>query len=364
MDRLSGLLRAYSLYDPAVGYVQGLHMVAAPLLLVARDEEAFSLLVKLMKDYDLRSLYLPDMPGLHIRLYQFDRMLEELLPVVHVHLMRLGVTSSMYASQWFLTLFANKFPVSMVVRIFDLVFMTTDGLDCVLRLGIALMKKNAQLILTRQKLDDLLTFLKEGLFHVYQNEVVKSPGSGIFSANPEPTYRVDEFIGDALDVTLDRASLKLYEQEYIEAATLQKAREEEQEQMKLTNITLQASVKRLEASLAQLNQEHVELANELVSSKLSLARLEDENEALQGTISDLKEIVDKQSAEVEAKYKEEMAQLIEKAAATSIQNQRLEDAMADMEKEHIELKMRYATKHEEHDALCQKMEGLKKTFNS
>ena len=48
----------------------------------------------------------------------------------------------------------------------------------------------------------------------------------------------------------------------------------------------------------------------------------------------------------------------------ALENQRLEDAMSEMEKEHIDLKMKYATEHERHDALVQKMENLKKSFNS
>lgn len=69
------------------------------------DEEAFCVLVRLMKSYDLRSHYTPNMPGLQLRLFQFDRLLEELLPGVFMHLLRQGIKSSMYASQWFLTLF-------------------------------------------------------------------------------------------------------------------------------------------------------------------------------------------------------------------------------------------------------------------
>jgi hypothetical protein len=40
---------------------------------------------------------------------QFDRLVEELLPVLHVHFLRQGVKSSMYCSQWFLTLFSYRY---------------------------------------------------------------------------------------------------------------------------------------------------------------------------------------------------------------------------------------------------------------
>lgn len=40
--------------------------------------------------------------------FQFDRLVEELIPVLHVHFLRQGVKSSMYCSQWFLTLFSYR----------------------------------------------------------------------------------------------------------------------------------------------------------------------------------------------------------------------------------------------------------------
>lgn len=90
------------------------------------DEETFCLLVRLMHSYGLRGHFLPEMPGLQLRMYQvrfvqlkailglaysrfeFDRLVEELLPVLHVHFLRQGVKSSMYCSQWFLTLFSYR----------------------------------------------------------------------------------------------------------------------------------------------------------------------------------------------------------------------------------------------------------------
>ena len=115
-----------SRYDPEVGYCQGLPFVVAVLLLNVRaipgmpfdpslsfefqmpDEEAFCLLVRLMATYGLRGHFLPEMPGLQLRLFQFDRLVEELLPVLHIHFLRQGVKSSMFCSQWFLTMFSYR----------------------------------------------------------------------------------------------------------------------------------------------------------------------------------------------------------------------------------------------------------------
>jgi ecotropic viral integration site 5 protein len=129
------------------------------------EAEAFCLLVRLMKVYRLRQVFLPEMPGLHLHLYQYDRLVEEHIPAVHVHLARQGVRSHMYASQWFLTLFAYKFPMSMVMRIFDVVI--AEGLEAILRFGVAVMKKNAETILELE-FEKCMEFLQTGLFDVYK----------------------------------------------------------------------------------------------------------------------------------------------------------------------------------------------------
>lgn len=64
------------------------------------DEEAFCVLVRLMHAYGLRTMFVPEMPGLQLRLYQLDRLIEEVAPLLHFHFVRSGVKSSMYAGQW------------------------------------------------------------------------------------------------------------------------------------------------------------------------------------------------------------------------------------------------------------------------
>jgi hypothetical protein len=129
------------------------------------DEEAFCVLVRLMKSYDLRAQYIPDMPGLQLRLFQLDRLLEELLPAVFMHLLRQGIKSSMYASQWFMTLLAYRFPLELVCSVFDLIF--AEGVEAIFRFVLALMKKNEQRMLELD-FEQLLEFLKTGLFEHYK----------------------------------------------------------------------------------------------------------------------------------------------------------------------------------------------------
>jgi hypothetical protein len=72
------------------------------------EEEAFCALVQLMKHYSFRELYTHDMVGLHMRLYQFDCLLKEMEPQIASHLESHGILSTMFASQWFMTVFAVR----------------------------------------------------------------------------------------------------------------------------------------------------------------------------------------------------------------------------------------------------------------
>lgn len=145
------------------------------------DEEAFCVLVRLMYSYDLRGHFLPEMPALQLRLYQFDRAAEELLPVLHVHFLRQGIKSSMFCSQWFLTLFsyrfvplaswfpsltmvAPRFPLPVVFRIYDNVLAT--GIESIFSFSIALLAKSEEQLL-KLKFDDILAYLKSRLFDPY-----------------------------------------------------------------------------------------------------------------------------------------------------------------------------------------------------
>src|ERR1700753_2396835 len=130
-----------------------------------REEEAFCLFVKIMYKYGMRDMFTQDMPGLHLHLYQFERLLEDLEPALYCHLNRRDVSPDLYATQWFLTLFAYRFPLQLVQRIYDLIL--SQGLESsILRFAIVLMQKNKETLLGMRDMSQLCTFLKEKLFDV------------------------------------------------------------------------------------------------------------------------------------------------------------------------------------------------------
>lgn len=295
-ENLFNVLKAYSIYDPQVGYCQGLPFVVAILLLNMPDEEAFSLLVRLMHVYDLRGHFLPEMPKLQLRLYQFDRLVEEVLPVLHIHFLRQGVKSSMYCSQWFLTMFSYRFPMEIVFRIYDNVL--ASGIEAIFGFSVMLLQKNEDLLLNL-KFDEILGFLNNKLFDRYMME----PEEG--DEKKEPRYKVDEFVSDAVSLRITPFMLDSYSREYEDLMREVNKHAIQMDQLMNTNRSLAAQVKALETSLAELSTEHVQLMNELVKARLNNEEIE-------------RELVRYKLLYAEAMHRSDEAQSSQRLSASSI----------------------------------------------
>ncbi|KAI0326600.1 RabGAP/TBC [Cubamyces sp. BRFM 1775] len=263
-ENLFNVLKAYSLYDPQVGYCQGLPFIVAILLLNMPDEEAFCLLVRLMHSYDVRGHFLPEMPKLQLRL--FERLLEELLPVLHLHFVRQGIKASMYCSQWFLTMFSYRFPMDIVFRIYD--NCLANGIEAMFAFSMALLIKNEETLLS-MKFDQLLSFLNTRVFEVYQV-------GPVVEGQTDVRYRVDEFVHDATSLRITPFMLDSYAHEYEELVRARDAHKIEVDGLRSANRQLAAQVKALEENMAQLNKEHCEVLNELVRARLRHEELESE----------------------------------------------------------------------------------------
>lgn len=110
-----------------------------------------------MEDYDLRSCFLPNLSGLHLRIFQFQRLLNQHMPKLAAHLDSLQVESA-YLSQWFLSFFAVTCPLPMLFRIYDVLF-AEGASETIMRVALALMKRNEQKILGLHEFEDVMQLL-------------------------------------------------------------------------------------------------------------------------------------------------------------------------------------------------------------
>ncbi|KAJ3044516.1 GTPase-activating protein [Rhizophlyctis rosea] len=339
-ESLFNIIKAYSLYDPEIGYCQGIAFIVGALLLNMPDEEAFCVLVRLMKDYNLRELYTPQMTGLQLRLYQYDKLLEELFPAVHKHLEQQDVKSTMYASPWFMTMFAYRFPLNIVFRIMDIVF--AEGVDSMLRFALALIKRNVDHILTLD-FEPALEFLKNGLFDVYGGSVAA-------------------LIIDASSVRVTKHRLDKLAVEFTDMMRKASPEAKEVQRLEIDNRRLMETVRRMEAEFEQLNKEHIELANKLLEVRVQHDEKAEEVERLRRIVDESAGAKEVARKEAEVGVKEEMDRLAVKNLELTHKNAELVDEVAVLQDVLRDTKTRFAECENERGELLRKWNGLRKAL--
>ena len=154
------MLRAYSKNNTKTGYVQGMGFISALFLTYMDEEASFWLLNSLMDNYKMEGFYLPSFPELPRSFYKLLSLMKKFIPKIHEHLIHKtrGVSPSMYASQWFITLFTVNFKFEILVRVFD--FFFCEGIKIVYRLGLAILKINEDKFLRAKQLEDVMAVFK------------------------------------------------------------------------------------------------------------------------------------------------------------------------------------------------------------
>ncbi|KAL2869739.1 putative GTPase activating protein (Evi5) [Aspergillus lucknowensis] len=193
---LGRVLKCFSLYDTKIGYCQGLGFVVGPILMHMSDAEAFCVLVRLMDLYDLRTCYLPDLSGLHLRVYQFQNLLSRLRPALFAHLESLNI-EPVYVSQWFLSFFAVSCPLPMLLRIYDVIFLE-GACETLMRVALSLMQRNEKKLLNCTEFEDVMQLLlSRSLWDTY-------------------AFDADDFVNDFVSLTslVTKESLQALEASY------------------------------------------------------------------------------------------------------------------------------------------------------
>ncbi|KAJ3213876.1 GTPase-activating protein, partial [Clydaea vesicula] len=331
-EALFNVIKAYSLYDLEVGYCQGISFVVGALLMNMPEEEAFCALVQLMKQYRFRELYTSDMAGLQLRIYQFDNILKEHLPLIQKHLEKEGIQSNMYASQWFLTLFAYRFPLDVVFRIMDMVF--AEGLETMFKIAIALLKKNKDYILSLD-FESLLEYLKNGLFDVYiSSDTITSTSNGLeksptqVASSPTNTEKLTttNLISDASQIKLYKSTLVKLETEFLEQQKNDNDPElQEAKQLRSQNRVLAENFKKIEEAYELLNREHIILANDNLERKTLMEKQKEKLEELEEQVNSLKQILLDDRKKAENLVKDEMDLLMNKNFNLTKRNCELQD---------------------------------------
>ncbi|XP_054853408.1 rab GTPase-activating protein 1 isoform X2 [Eublepharis macularius] len=284
-DSLYKICKAYSVYDEEIGYCQGQSFLAAVLLLHMPEEQAFSVLVKIMFDYGLRELFKQNFEDLHCKFYQLERLMQEYIPDLYSHFLDISLEAHMYASQWFLTLFTAKFPLYMVFHIIDL--LLCEGISVIFNVALGLLKTTK---------DDLLLTDFEGALKFFRVQLPKRYRS------EENAKKLMEL---ACSMKISQKKLKKYEREYHTMREQQAQQEDPIERFERENRRLQEANMRLE-------QENDDLAHELVTSKIALRKDLDNLKEMCRRELDKAESEIKKNSSIIGDYKQICSQLSER----------------------------------------------------
>lgn len=86
---LFNILNAYAMYDPEIGYVQGMNFITAFIIQhVKEEEDQFYFLIHIMEVLNWRSCYDDGMTNLHKLVDVMDERIKDALPEVYKHVMK------------------------------------------------------------------------------------------------------------------------------------------------------------------------------------------------------------------------------------------------------------------------------------
>uniref|UniRef100_A0AC11D4T6 RAB GTPase activating protein 1 n=1 Tax=Ovis aries TaxID=9940 RepID=A0AC11D4T6_SHEEP len=312
-DSLYKICKAYSVYDEEIGYCQGQSFLAAVLLLHMPEEQAFSVLVKIMFDYGLRELFKQNFEDLHCKFYQLERLMQEYIPDLYNHFLDISLEAHMYASQWFLTLFTAKFPLYMVFHIIDL--LLCEGISVIFNVALGLLKTSK---------DDLLLTDFEGALKFFRVQLPKR-------------YRSEENAKKLMELAcnMKRENRRLQEANM----RLEQENDDLAHELVTSKIALRKDLDNAEEKADALNKELLMTKQKLIDAEEEKRRLEEESAQLKEMCRrelDKAESEIKKNSSIIGDYKQICSQLSERLekqqAANKVEIEKIRQKVDDCER--------------------------------
>lgn len=154
------VLVAYSMYNPTLGYCQGMSSIAAVLLMYLNEEDAFWAMVVLIGSpkFAMHGLLIPGLPKLLASCELHGRSRRRLFPKLDKHLQSQHIDPSDYCPAWFVKCFLDTIPFQLTLRVWDA--MMFEGERVLMATSLVLLKINKKNML-KQSEDDIRISLQE-----------------------------------------------------------------------------------------------------------------------------------------------------------------------------------------------------------
>ena len=144
-ESLQGILAAYAVYRPDIGYVQGMSFIGAVLSLNMDAPIAFMCFANLLNRPCHLAAFTLDQRRMSAYYKAYSSALANKLPKVYAHFLAAGLSPDLYLLDWLYTIYAKAMPLDVACRIWD-VFLR-DG-------------------------DEFLFRTALGVLHLYQDELL------------------------------------------------------------------------------------------------------------------------------------------------------------------------------------------------
>lgn len=122
------VLHSFSLRCHQCGYVQGMGPIAATLLCYFEPEKVYAALSRLHDTYNMHTIFSPGFPGLLQAIYVQERIMESKMPDVYAAFKQHMISTTSYATKWYITLFANSVPFQTQLRLWDAYLLEGEDL--------------------------------------------------------------------------------------------------------------------------------------------------------------------------------------------------------------------------------------------
>ena len=110
--------------------------IAATLLCYFDAERVYASLVRFHDAYKMHSIFAPGFPGLLEAIYIQERVMQQTMPAVYNAFKHHMVSTTSYATKWYITLFANTVPFHTQLRLWDAFFL--EGQDVLVIVAVSI----------------------------------------------------------------------------------------------------------------------------------------------------------------------------------------------------------------------------------
>ena len=113
VKKLENVLKAFSNYDNTIKYCQGMNFIVGFFLYHCEEHIAFWLFVSLIEEYELKSLYMENFPGLKIHIKRLELILKNEYPLYWESFLKIGVKVEIFIVEWLFSLFSSLIPLEL-----------------------------------------------------------------------------------------------------------------------------------------------------------------------------------------------------------------------------------------------------------